>query len=367
MLSAVRESVTVKPERTRVSRTQTAHAPGNVTPPRTRRSYSTESPPAPPPASDKPRRPKPTKKASMHADIIDRLDFSGVGAAMLHHDGPFDACAPSRNKNKQRAPMLAWSPTDGPNESLAHSSVDQGSPYYAAGLYQGAGGSTSIPKKRVDALAEAWGIAEPEPYEEFAAGGGIAHKADTQPDSWSRRRDAEPSRSRHNARSRPTLPPPQPIDLPGSRALDPPSPTYGDGPYQPNPNGANAPVTRNKSLMARIRKMREAPNVPVTNDDDSYSEEGASGPAENSARPTHKHQNSFLGRFRAPGVGGKPTSPTGEDFVYVDDKEPAGREKELPPAPDDYFPPTPDRGVGRKTSLMKKIKGGVRGRRNSGS
>jgi len=102
----------------------------------------------------------------------------------------------------------------------------------------------------------------------------------------------------------------------------------------------------------------------VSNDDDSQSEQENGTSAENATRPTHKHQTSFLGRFRTPG-NKSPTSPD-SDFVYVDDKE-ATREKDLPPAPGDYFAPAPERGAGvsRKTSLMNKIKGGVRGRRNS--
>jgi len=289
---------------------------------------------------------------------------------VLHHDGPFDACAPSRNKNRQKAPLFAWTPTDTINDPLASmqdSRNDPSSPYYAAALYQGAGGTTSIPKKRVDALAEAWGIAEPEPYEEFSAGGGNKSANATDTESWSKRH-AAPEQPRHSSRTnrvRSTLPPPQPIDLPGSRALDPPSPTYPESPYQQG--GAN--VGRNKSIMARIRKMRDAPNVPVTNHDDSESErdENGNNPGENSVRPGHKHQPSFLGRFR----GGPPpargaTSPDGE-FVYVED----AKEKDLPspPPPADYFvaPSSSERGVSRKTSLMNKIKGGVRGRRNSKS
>ena len=43
-------------------------------------------------------------------DIIDQLDVTGLyGPGMIHHDGPFDACNPHRNKKNYRgAPMSAF-------------------------------------------------------------------------------------------------------------------------------------------------------------------------------------------------------------------------------------------------------------------
>jgi hypothetical protein len=107
LISAVRDSVTVRSPtdpRAKMSRSHTAYVlfsilqslllflnvisnssgpTANVAPTRTRRSHSTDGAATPPPVdkSGKPPRAKATKKASMHADIIDRLDFSGVGAA----------------------------------------------------------------------------------------------------------------------------------------------------------------------------------------------------------------------------------------------------------------------------------------------
>lgn len=270
---------------------------------------------------------------------------------MLHHDGPFDACAPSRNKNKNKAPLGAWSVTEDAR-NVIDDPYDTPQGGYATTFYQGAGGNISIPKKRADALAEAWGMAEPEPYEEFAAGG-IPHK-NTDYDSWSKRPAQGPTRTN---RIRSTLPPPQPIDLPGSRALESSSPTSPDA-----LNFREESPRRNKSIMARIRKMRDAPNVPVTNDEETQSESGDT-PTE---RPTHKHQTSFLGRFRSPGTKLSPTSPGAEgEIIYIDDNRDSATDKDLPSPPAEYFPSASDRGVSRKTSLMKKIKGGVRGRRNS--
>ncbi|OBA19726.1 Pal1-domain-containing protein [Metschnikowia bicuspidata var. bicuspidata NRRL YB-4993] len=50
-------------------------------------------------------------------DVIDKLDVSAFFGGRFHHDGPFDACAPHRNKNVKAAPVMAF-PADGPNNSM---------------------------------------------------------------------------------------------------------------------------------------------------------------------------------------------------------------------------------------------------------
>ncbi|ODQ50886.1 Pal1-domain-containing protein [Saitoella complicata NRRL Y-17804] len=51
-------------------------------------------------------------------DKIDRLDVTGIfGSGTFHHDGPFDACRPSRNKNGTKAPVLAF-PENSTSNSL---------------------------------------------------------------------------------------------------------------------------------------------------------------------------------------------------------------------------------------------------------
>jgi hypothetical protein len=51
-------------------------------------------------------------------DTIDRLDVTGFfGPGNFHHDGPFDACTPHRNKHTKKAPVAAF-PIDGPNNSV---------------------------------------------------------------------------------------------------------------------------------------------------------------------------------------------------------------------------------------------------------
>ena len=58
----------------------------------------------------KDRRPKHRVRRPQGLDIIDKLDVTGLyGPSMVHHDGPFDACNPHRNKkNARAAPMQAF-------------------------------------------------------------------------------------------------------------------------------------------------------------------------------------------------------------------------------------------------------------------
>ncbi|KAI0033432.1 hypothetical protein K488DRAFT_9327, partial [Vararia minispora EC-137] len=262
IMHAVRDTVTVRPPdhapRARPARSQTAVTqPQPPRPSNGQRSMSSDSAPRP---ADKPRHKSKKTSGSMHADVIDRLDFSGVGP-MFHHDGPFDACAPSRNRHRQKAPMYAWTGVN-PEDEQAYREKEgftsknisparvPTTPYYDDYV--------EAPKKKVDAIAEAWGIHEPEPFEDFSAGGGGERNADSAPSSRNGtyakrekpRRDvvAEP-------RGKNRMPPPQPIftgdDPIVSSEAYPPSP----------PAGAN--LGRNKSLMQRIRNMRDAPNVPA--------------------------------------------------------------------------------------------------------
>lgn len=55
-------------------------------------------------------------------DLIDKLDVTGIyGAGLFHHDGPFDACNPHRNRKKDhRAPMHAF-PADSANNAIGGS------------------------------------------------------------------------------------------------------------------------------------------------------------------------------------------------------------------------------------------------------
>ncbi|KAI5249544.1 Pal1-domain-containing protein [Aureobasidium subglaciale] len=64
---------------------------------------------------------RPTKKPQ-GLDLIDKLDVTGIyGQGLFHHDGPFDACNPHRNRKRDvRAPMQAF-PADSANNALGGS------------------------------------------------------------------------------------------------------------------------------------------------------------------------------------------------------------------------------------------------------
>lgn len=199
---------------------------------------------------------------------------------VFHHDGPFDACAPSRNKHRTKAPMYAWTSINAEDEEVAahYRGKEEGMNSPAPPLSQDPSYSSDVsrsppatanynsyysepPKKKVDALAEAWGIHEPEPYEEFFAGGGD-HDGPIMNSSSTREARSNGRRTREDLASRPrgthrTIPPPQPIFSPG----DGPEPEAHSP--QPSPISGGANIGRNKSIISRIRKMRDSPNVPV--------------------------------------------------------------------------------------------------------
>ncbi|RXW13721.1 hypothetical protein EST38_g12142 [Candolleomyces aberdarensis] len=370
---AVRETVSYRQssDRTRASRSNTTVVPqsSSAAKPSTRRSHSQDGAPVQEKSrsSGKSR----SKKGSQHADVIDRLDFTGVGP-MFHHDGPFDACAPSRNKHKTQAPMHAWSPQ--PEELNQPSSTGGAYPSaYAYGAFSN--NYAEPPKKKVDAIAEAWGIHEPEPFEEFFAGGGSGRQDGDTPassiyngKSSRRTKDESPRESRSRAPPRRVgVPPPQPIFVPeATESLD----------SQTGSPPANSPgfPKRTKSLMQRIRKMRDAPNVPVGAEYETPpSPSTPTGPTYE-GRPTHKSQNSFLGRF---GVKSNQSAlpPSSykrpEPYIFIDNQN---MDKALPAPPraerDPYAPENTaftgsQQGgaqLGRKTSLIKRVGKVVRGK-----
>lgn len=135
--------------------------------------------------------------------------------------------------------------------------------------------------------------------------------------------------------------------------------------------------------------MRDSPNVPV--DQEAYPANpiynSPPSPSENThpGRPGHKHQNSFLGKFNGPQRRtskdeASPQSDTSEKFVYVDAvrKSKDSQRKELPPTPlssgnvntpetnngDGYFEDvsTSGGGIGRRSSLLRKVGRAVRGK-----
>ncbi|KAG9127375.1 hypothetical protein FRC07_014539 [Ceratobasidium sp. 392] len=387
-VAAAKNSIPVPDaHRTKPSRSQTS-APANApAPPPPMRSHSSDHL-----ERDKNRKPQPPPKAAptkkpTHVDVIDKLDYSGIGAAMFHHDGPFDACAPARNKNKTKAPMYAFDGdmplqqadgTDKRLSPLAQATIlamkqSPGSSPYAAvsGLNTNvssrdqppsptyASSKKKSPKK--SALAEAWGIAEPEPFEEFSAGRQSGYERDspmngsltsinnssartgmtTRADAFSEYPDSSrPQPARRPSRA---LPPPQPIQLY-------PEFPEGDDPVAmstaPSAYGRPGAPKRSKSLIQRFRKMRESPNAPPMADyDDDVKQPG----------------DVRLVPQRAP-----PIPDRGRDPYMRIDPGRGGRDKNLPvppPSNAEYFesqhaPVSPGgAAVNRKGSLMQKVKG----------
>lgn len=242
------------------------------------------------------------------------------------------------------------------------------------------------PKKKVDAIAEAWGIHEPEPFEEFFAGGGTARQDGDTPASsiyngnsshkgtGSRRpKDPAPAVPRTSTTARrPLVPPPQPIFVGESSELDQQPPAGSP------PAGSTGFPSRSKSIMHRIRRMRDAPNVPATPD---YVPSSPVSPTDPSygERPTHKSQGSFLG-FGRSGAPPTPREPAfqqqqaSEPFVLIEPQAHHDKDLPRPPAMDENsntrsreydnggVPTSPGGGgLGRKTSLMKKVGRVVRG------
>ncbi|KAG5642454.1 hypothetical protein DXG03_002764 [Asterophora parasitica] len=389
---AVRDTVTVRgntdySSRNHMARSQTSNIPSHSSRPAQPRSQSQDS--ANRPDKSKASVKSRPKKGSQHADVIDRLDFTGVGP-MFHHDGPFDACAPSRNRQRNKAPMFAWTPR--PDDIPASSD----SAYPSAHAHKAFSNTNYVdpPKKKVDAIAEAWGIHEPEPYEEFFAGGGTGRTdGDTPASSIYNGKDSHSQSSRtangqkrgkeardiyreyleggqpangdaarpRVATRRTLVPPPQPIFVPDPAEIP-------DAPGLSPPLSAPGFPKRSKSLMHRIRKMRDAPNVPVGSDYDQTppSPTSLTDATSNTPRPTHRPQNSFLGRFGGGGArNASATSDKSEPFVYIE-----ANNKELPAPPPGVVESPPDvpvmgyfdnsansgsPGLGRKTSLLKKV------------
>jgi hypothetical protein len=233
---------------------------------------------------------------------------------VFHHDGPFDACAPSRNKHRTKAPMYAWTSINAEDEEVAarYRDKEDGTdsaapplayePSYSSDVSRSPPATTNYssyysepPKKKVDAIAEAWGMHEPEPYEEFFAGGGD-HDGPITNSSSMREGRSNGRRTREDLTSRPRgsnrIPPPQPI-FAGDYVGDGQEPeAYSP---QPSPSSGGANIGRNKSIIQRIRKMRDSPNVPVGFDETMDAPaDGGSSPSTKCGGdgcPTHGHDD----------------------------------------------------------------------------
>ncbi|KAL7423996.1 hypothetical protein Q5752_001581 [Cryptotrichosporon argae] len=241
------------------------------------------------------------KRPGRHGDVIDTWDPTGLGSAMWHHAGPYDAAAPSRNVNlpSAKAPMQAFNgapvtspPRTGPSTiSLSSPPTVPPKPRDAdrerrppppkpGASRRTSGGlsaqySTSVPtsggyfpdqnapkdeaelarldrqRQREDkrrALKAAWGIDTPEPFEDFGASPSeenIDLEDDLVNDLY-----AKPSRSPGLRLGLGPRTPPVPEEGVGS-------PGSEDGPRgAPSAFARPGGVKRTKSLMQKIKSMR---------------------------------------------------------------------------------------------------------------
>ncbi|OWZ70842.1 hypothetical protein AYX14_03735 [Cryptococcus neoformans] len=339
---ALEENGTVHPRRTKFSRAQTGTTTSSSStsyllgssPPsgianriRTRRSLSTNSyglsgdAPAMAALMEGQRKGVDEKKGSRHADVIDTWDPTGLGSAMWHHAGPYDAAAPSRNANlpTTKAPMKAFhkpaspvAPPRGPNtislsppvpptkdtpRDISESERRRPSRGISAGRRSAGGGltgqySTSVPsdggyfpnigeedpqdeaalarierqrerESKRKALKAAWGIDTPEPFEDY---GGTPNDGpiDITEDDYFPESISAP------------LPGGRTIRSPGLRlGNDPRTPSIKEDstsptlesppPFRAVITSTNVPpggIKRTKSLMQKIKTMRENPNIP---------------------------------------------------------------------------------------------------------
>ncbi|RXK38630.1 hypothetical protein M231_04136 [Tremella mesenterica] len=253
------------------------------------------------------------KKASRHADVIDTWDPTGLGSAMWHHSGPYDAAAPSRNLNlpPSKAPMQAFHgpPVTSPPRGVATISLSSPPPVpgkiptgdvpemptrpvrkgqsairdkHTQSRRVSGGGltgqySTSMPSSGAyfpvlrengmedtqprkgwnNALKEAWGTQDPEPFEDFGQSPGEMQEFDFSAgpavpvDEYAV--EPKPLRSPGLRNAPAPRSPGMREDMPSPSSEMPP------GAYRTNSNTAGGPPTggvkRTKSLMQKLKTM----------------------------------------------------------------------------------------------------------------
>ncbi|OLL25486.1 hypothetical protein NEOLI_003240 [Neolecta irregularis DAH-3] len=177
------------------------------------------------------------KKAPL--DKIDRLDVTGLYGSGFHHDGPFDACNPHRNKNLMRAPVAAF-PEDSASNTL-----------------KGAG---KIPALNTDQF---YGDRDPEAFNDFSAGQNTGIRSETKyrPGLTIHAASFDPSRNT------------EPVH--GDESLGLGTSTFLEGApasrvamerriSEEESNGQSNKLGRSKSLAQRFRGVKyEAPGRPV--------------------------------------------------------------------------------------------------------
>lgn len=175
-------------------------------------------------------------KTGQPLDTIDKLDVTGFGfGSGFHHDGPFDACRPHRNKNSNfKAPVAAF-PVNGANNALG-------------------------PAKPSEEQIDAWGRTENEAFSDFSA----PHMAPSGP---------QVQRAEGNTRFDPTNKADQ-VHGAASQGLG--TSTFLDGAPASQADieasyhqDKNSGLGRKKSLVQRIRKTAGADSSPPPRPNDS--------------------------------------------------------------------------------------------------
>ena len=202
---------------------------------------------------------------SRRLDVIDQMDISGiVGASMFHHDSPYDACSPYKNRSGAAAPMRAFAADDPASGSSAaparlgpapDSAPSLRNPPHLSMDVEDSAGYFSTP------LAEMWGQSS-EPWQEFSA---------TQEQQHPRR--AGYGAYRESLTDYPDM---ETILRGGTRVSEADAPPAEPAPAEPAPEMPQSSMKRSKSLAQRLRRLRVGPEEAAGGAErPAYSAQGA--------------------------------------------------------------------------------------------
>ncbi|WFD34421.1 hypothetical protein MCUN1_001262 [Malassezia cuniculi] len=185
--------------------------------------------------------------AAQRLDVIDQLDISGIaGASLFHHDSPYDACSPYKNRSTKEAPIRAFGSEEGPQGGRALSRISK-APEGVVSLRNGPViASEDSAGYFPNPIAEMWGESS-EPWQEFSAVQEQARRAGYEPDR----------------QSISDLPDMETILRGGSAKPD--EQTYATAPTELAPvaqpqRRTGSSMTRSKSLVARLRRLKINPD-----------------------------------------------------------------------------------------------------------
>lgn len=297
-------------------------------------------------------------------DIIDKLDVTGIyGLGQFHHDGPFDACNPHRNRRKDhRAPMQAF-PKDSANNALGgsgpinkHIDLEQFHGRGSEGFtdYATSGAADSVKVRGGQGVYNPKGTLEPV-HGEASVGLGTSTFLEGTPASRTdlQRRDSEvdanATSQQSNLQRKKSL-------AQRFRGISQPRRPFGDGPMTtggriitspPGYRGTGDDAQRAGSLSAGGRTRMNEHNPFFEDYDDAYDRKGASiikASTTPSGEPERPQTSG--GRFRAPSSPRRPSNLerklTADGAAAEDTKGGSGG------------------GAGGLLNRMKSLKGGKR-------